>query len=500
VLVAFSVASYQQQPRPPVVYPDDAWPLIGAKVDGVLDLRRTGFTSTGFVLLERMWFALTSFSTANARVIPFAFYLAIGPTAMVVGRWLGLRFAAALVGAALLVTSPELASMATHAKQYTFEVVASLVLIGLAASVLRAPDRLRRWVAFVAGGAGALLMSFALVGIVVSGAAVGLLAMSRAGVGRRSARAVIALVATLAVFCVGLYLLLRPVIPFHALESFWERSYITSPERAGRLIARLFRLGFALPVVTALAVIVAAGLVVWRRPMLALLLGLPFGFAVVAAIAKAAPIGGGRTEVWLYPAVTAMVAVGVDVMLDEVARRGARSPVHSGQLVAGLSGIAVAIVVALLLVQAGRGFPGGADEYGGTIYPRFPNVEPLVDALEARRAPADLVVVSPAFAFSYPLYAPQRIRTHPTERNVAGWYPDLRGVDELMGTTCCSPDVAAFRTRTLGVDRVWTIDAPDARFPLGSWYAVELRRAGFAPVHVARAGLGRLTRWSRHGE
>jgi hypothetical protein len=501
LLVAYSVASYRQQPHPPVVYNDDAWPLIGAKVDGLLDLRRTGFTSTGFMLLERLWFGLTSFSTGNARVIPFAFFLAIGPTAVLVGRWLGLHLAAALVGAALLVTSPELASMATHAKQYTFEVVASLVLLGLAGSVLRAPDRLRRWVAFAGVGAASMLMSFALVGIVVSGAAVALLALLRGGVDRRTVRSAVLVIAVLAVFSAGLYLLLRPVIPFDALESFWEDFYITSPHSARWTLVRMFQLGFAWPALMGVAVVISTVVVGWRRPMLALLFGLPFGFGVVLAIAKAAPIGGGRTDVWLYAALALMVAVAVDVVITEVPRRWQPSTAGSRVPVARvLSAIAVVAAAALLLGQAGRGFPGGPDEYGQTSYRAVTNIEPLVDALEAGRGSKDLVVVAPVLTFQYPLYAPQRARTHFTDSNVAGWYPDLRGVDDIMGGSYLVRDKAAFEKRMQSADRVWTLDTPGGRYPLAPGYAELLTRAGFTRTEVSRVRRGLLTRWDRRGE
>ena len=131
----------RNQPRPPIDYGDDAWTLIGWRAHRLIDFRRAAYTSFGFAALVRIWLDVVSFTTVHARWLTMLFTFTAGPTLFLVVLRMRIRYSAALLGAVLLVTSPELVSMGTHVKQYSFDVLSGIVLIGLSAAViLRCPS------------------------------------------------------------------------------------------------------------------------------------------------------------------------------------------------------------------------------------------------------------------------------------------------------------------------------------------------------------------------
>jgi hypothetical protein len=121
-------------------------------------------------------------------------------------------------------------------------------------------------------------------------------------------------------------------------------------------------------------------LLVARRvvPVLLLVVG-PLAVALVLAAAQEAPLGTGRTDIYLYPG----LAMAIGLAVDELAGISAR-----------LTAAAVAVAV---LVTAVSFDPAVA-------YPKR-YARPLVDELNRSAAPSDAILVRPSDDFAFGLYS-----------------------------------------------------------------------------------------------
>ncbi|MEJ7582634.1 MAG: hypothetical protein WKF43_00845 [Acidimicrobiales bacterium] len=90
----------------------------------------------------------TGFSSQGARLLPFALGVAIGPVFALVALRMRQRLVPAVpavLGAALLVAAPTLASYSVRVKQYTLEVVLVTVSVGLGWATVRRAASARLW-------------------------------------------------------------------------------------------------------------------------------------------------------------------------------------------------------------------------------------------------------------------------------------------------------------------------------------------------------------------
>lgn len=463
-LVVIAVLANRAQPRPATVYGDDAWTLIGWRAHRFIDFRRAAYTSFGFVLLARFWLDVVGFSGVHARWLPMLLTLATGPTFLLVALRMRIRYPAALLGAVVIVTSPELVSMGTHVKQYSLDVLLGIVILGVAVALIRAPGSTRIWVAFGLVSIASLIGSFAIIGIVVAGAFVGLLAIirDRHELARRAVATGLVTIAVVGVFAVAWYtFMLKPIIPTEALREFWRFAYIDLGDwgHTRQLFTWMFRDGFGTPLW--LSVIVVAGatvLVAMRRPLHAVLFGTPLVIALAASVTEQAPFGAGRTDTWFYAPMIFMVVTALDIGLaraEHTERDGSSSAARTRTPMASRVALVV-VAIALMLVFVARDFPGGPDAYGKGVFPGQANAIRLIEQLDKHRAPDDLVVLAPAFAFMYPLYAPQPLVTEESDRNVAGWYPKLDGVNTLISSNFRDP-VPGIRKHVGDAATVWLL-------------------------------------------
>jgi hypothetical protein len=298
-----------------------------------------------------------------------------------------------------------------------------------------------------------------------------------------------------------------------ALRDFWSDFYLSEPHGTPnrppfwhivdtahdgllahdwRRVESLFSGAFTGPVLAlAVGFVVASVVVAVRRPLYALLFGTPVLIAVVASLARLAPFGGGRVDVWLYAPMTFMVAVAVDVVLGPrrnadtsapaTPRRRSSAATMRGLVVgAGAIGLAVVWMVSIPSPEVFT----------------WPDVVPLVDEMEATRSPRDLVVVSGPLMFNYALFAPQPFTTSISDRNATHFAPNVEGVHAMNWAEFPAP-MREFRARLDHADGVWLLDTPEIIYPLGAAPRTELARRGFARVTESRSGGGALEHWVR---
>lgn len=126
---------------------------------------------------------------------------------------------------------------------------------------------------------------------------------------------------------------------------------------------------------------VSALVALWRCWREALVVLTPFAATIAASALGLMPYGGGRTDIHLLAP-----AVGViGLALREVARHRRRW----GLAVAGTAGVVVLVA--------------GATRYEPPVYPGH-DLRPLVEMVEARASPGDLVMVYPSARYSFALY------------------------------------------------------------------------------------------------
>lgn len=366
---------------PSSLWLDDAWAALVSRV-GVGEAVGMGLTAPGMAVLQWAVFRVAGFSELAAQALPFAFGVA-GPALLylVLVRH-RLRPPAALVGAALLLASPVHLEFSSRVKQYTLDAVLVIGLLHLAWSVVEAPGRARRWAALAVGAGVAVALSASVVPVAGGGFLAGLVAAWRRD--RAVPRPALLAGAGFGLFALAWWaVVLRPVLS-PALREYWSGQYVplsggvrAAVSALGDRVEALFA-GFSpvAPEVMLVAVLVAAVVVARRRPELAVLAAAPAVAAVGLAVAELAPLGGGRTDTYLYPCLALVVAVALDGL-----PRGVAWPVA---------------VVALVGLVAAAPVPGP--------YPPE-DLRPLVAELERARRPGDTVLVYSAARWAYGLYA-----------------------------------------------------------------------------------------------
>ena len=231
----------------------------------------------------------------------------------------------------------------------------------------------------------ALVGSFAVIGIVVAGALAGLFEVVRTD-GLRSRSAFRALIAcgVAGTFSIVWYaFVLLPIIPTEALRQFWTFAYLGTGDlvHARQLFTWMFQSAFGVPYWAGTIVLIAATVVVAiRRPAHAILFGLPVVIAIGASVANQAPFGSGRTDTWFYAPMIFMVISALDIGLERLdRRRGERDPKAIGSAARRGGAAIVGIAVAMVILFAVRGYPGGSSAYGGYAFRTQSNGVPLIN-------------------------------------------------------------------------------------------------------------------------
>jgi Dolichyl-phosphate-mannose-protein mannosyltransferase len=378
-LLALAVVIRRGPLGPRSLWLDDAWPALVTRV-AWSRITVVGLTSPGFSAILKAWTHVVGFSDTHAQQPAFAFGV-LGPALVyLTGRRMALRTMPALVAATILLVSRNHVIYSSRVKQYTLDALLSTVIILLAVRLLDHPEQVSRWAALVATAALATVAS-SLVLPTVSGA---FLAAFYAAWKRPGARRVaISAVGTYGLFAIAWWAIaLRPRIN-PALRSYWSAFYIrmnlSFPRDLGIALWRLAHgISWAPTLATLIVLVIAAAVVVWRRSELAILLLTPLAVAATLSTLHVAPLGAGRTDVNLYPALALLVGVALGELRMKV-------PV----------GLAVAGVLLVALAATNRAAPPYPSE----------NMRGAVAALTSKVRPSDEVLVYWAGRYPFALYA-----------------------------------------------------------------------------------------------
>ncbi|MGI8757901.1 MAG: hypothetical protein ACR2K0_01175 [Acidimicrobiales bacterium] len=404
---------------PSSLWLDDAWLALSSRAGGLDEVVMVGATAPGFAALLAGVLAVAGFSEIGAQALPFAFGVAAAPGLYLVARRMGLARPAAIAGAALMVSAPLHILYSGRVKPFTADALGAMVVLLAGWRVVERPQVGRRWAWLGAASVVATVVSAAAAATIAGAYLAGLPAAATA----RHRRLGPALAATggFAVFALAWWAAVFRHASTPALRAYWADHYVdvgTGPVNAGgdllRGLAGVTRGLAALPPALGwLVVVVAAAVVVARRPRLAVLLLAPLAVAVVLATLELAPLGGGRTDIHLYPALALLVAVAVQL----AASRALRPSVHANTDAAPrpparpLAGTgAVAALVGVLAI-------------GAAPSPAYPaeDVRPLVAAVENLARPDDGIVVYSASRWAYALYAGRPVELRRDRRSANGF-------------------------------------------------------------------------------
>lgn len=488
LLVVFAAWLRAPGLAPSSLWLDDAWVALVHRTDSWQELRYVGFAAPGFVAGLKGWLEVVGPSALTAQLPAFLAGVLAPAAAFLLGRWRRWHRAAALLAGMVLVTSPIAITYATRVKQYTVEALLGVVLLALALWLLDDRADRRRWVAFLGVGGAATVVSAFLAPTVGAG----LLAVLVAELRDRDRTGVVRAVGwglAYALAALGWYLAVLAPAVTSSISGFWAEDFLTVDAGLGAFVASVGDgmagvLAGLLPLPVWLGAVLLAAAVVavvaGRELEVAVLLLTPSVVAVGLAGLQLAPLGGGRTDVHLYPSLALLLAAGVAVGLRVGAVPGRWWP---GAGVVGALGLSVALVWA-------------AEPVAG--YPRH-DVRPLVDEVEDRATADEVILVYPSTVWAYALYSgsPVELVADP----VSSWgfsprFDDPRIVVLPPGRDDPSaylPTVASLAGTDTEV--VWLV-ATHWRDDLEGLRA-QLEDAGFVGEEVARRDGARLERYER---
>jgi hypothetical protein len=408
VVVALLVAAVglgRSALAPASLWRDDAWVALVHRAP-LTDALRMGVTSPGFSLGLRLWLTVVGFSELRAQIPEFAAFVLTPALLYMFARRVGLQWPVAILAAGLLLTAPPFVAVAGRVKSYSFDALAGVLSMWLAWLVVEQPESDLRWAALGVGAAVLTAVTSSVAGVVVGGFVVALIVAWKAHALFR--RRVVAAVGGYAAFGLlwWLFFISRAttpslkvsfggaMIPGRPGQSRWAGVYA----RLGDLAGHFTRLAVHhVPVALAfLAVAVAIGTA--RRLELTLLLIAPVVIAVILAIKKVAPLGGGapisangsRIDVHLYPSVALLFAMGfVDLLTVGSELR----------LVHRLAAPVLTVVVVGGLLLTAR----------TSTYPQE-DTKALIQEAERSIRPGDLLVVQTDARYAFGLYSRAPIR------------------------------------------------------------------------------------------
>ncbi len=340
------------------LFRDDAWVALTRKVPWHVAWHMVG-TAPGFVLFEKVWVSFTAPSTWWAQIPTLVASIVAIPVVAMVARYFGLGRWASLLACSFIVISRMDVQYATHLKPYAHDLVAGAVLL---AAAKWADDGRSAW-PFATLAVLCAATSFTVLPLV---AGCGLVLAWRAARRRDLRRFVLPGAVTLAPLIV-LYLAVRSGISPRLRQS-WQSNFVSYHSLHGfahsiRSIVSGVVWGFAdttphwhVPGFSKLliaGVVVSVLIAVCRRREMALVWG-ALGGGVFAAVAHLSPLGTGRTDAYLYPALALLVASGVEAAVTWV--RSRRQEVATA--------LTALIAVAVLFTVADRvthrfSYPGG---------------------------------------------------------------------------------------------------------------------------------------------
>jgi hypothetical protein len=300
---------------------DDAWAALSAR-EGLGTAVHMWVTAPGYLFLQRAFMLVTPDTATWAQIPAFVAGVACIPAMYAVARRYGLGRVAGVVTAGIVSVSPIAAGSATRVKEYEADFLLSCLLLVLAESTRRRPGP-RQVTALAAASVVAFLCSASVAPVVV---AVWLtVAWSTLHRPPRPRHVAVGLGAT-AVGC-GLVALAFDAHVSPRIQVFWGRYFVhhSSPHAfvtsvgsvTWHLLASLFGVttltGAARALVVLLCIALAIAGLYRNASMLAPALAVVVAY--LAAVAHRVPLGTGRTDLYLYPALLLLFAAGATTLV-----------------------------------------------------------------------------------------------------------------------------------------------------------------------------------------
>jgi hypothetical protein len=364
------------------LYRDDAWVALTTRVP-LGTAARMVVTTPGFVLAERAWIGWFGHNLVLEQLPTFLASVAGIAVVGRLARWWGLSAPASLVAAGLVAVANADVVYATRVKPYAFDLLAACLVLWLAESIRRDGAGRELWLAV----ASVCICAFSLTPVpLVIGVwvALGVDALVRKRLSMRLVASAVVTAAGLA----ALWLAVKGGVS-PRLRSSWDGHYlVVSSAHAFAHSARTIvdglvaGIGVTTPSLglhglggidrVAILAFGVLGLIAWRRQLLPLAAVLS---AVVLSIPSIVPLGTGRTDAYLYPALAMLVAEGAAVTWRAIARW-----------------LAPALVVALAGTVAFAGLLGADRVLHAPSYPGG-NFAVVAAKLHHDLATGDLVVI-----------------------------------------------------------------------------------------------------------
>ena len=372
---------------PSSLWLDDAWQTLIIKARTWHDIKLVSLTAPGYTLALKGWFDLAGFSELRAQLPGLTCALMLPGATYAAARAWGIGRFGALLGGSLMAFSPTLLMVGTRVKQFSLNALLALGLIWIASRIVDTGPSLSRWAGLLGLCIGAIVVSGA-VAPVAGGVIVVVIAVTwRRDRGRRPV-ALLALAGFLLFSLIWWFFYLRNAVN-PALRNFWNAFYVgvRNPWEAlggtGRALLHLTRHFADLPALVPAVGLLLAALIGMRLARdRTLLLITPIFVALVLAALRLAPLGGGRTDTYLYPGLALLAATALDGL--GLRRRFPVVPMVTATLIAWV----------VFLSQ-----PVG--------YPQE-DVRPLVQIMDAS-APSTQTIVYPNAQFAYALYTSRSV-------------------------------------------------------------------------------------------
>jgi hypothetical protein len=383
VLLGGAVALRARPLAPHSLWIDDAWVSLLWKVHTVEDVRRISVASPGFVAILKVWFHFAHFSALRAQLPAFVCGVLAPPGVYLAARAWRLGRPAALLAAGLVLTSPMHIRYSSRVKAFAAEALAAAIVLVIADRLLAQPRRASRWYAFGAASALATILSAPLGIVVVPGFVAGFVAARRE---RDIPRAAVQVSALFACFAAAFYLLaIRGAIDTN-LVAYWRDYYISHHSigsafsSLGHDFTRLAHGFTPLPAaLTLLALAASAWFTIRTRPDRAVLLFGPLVLATALAALQRNPLGGGRTDIYLYANLAIAIAIGADALFARL--RGS---------IAATTAVGVVVLLSIITLPV----------------PRYPkeDLRSMLAIVEAHAVRRDEILLYPKTRFATALY------------------------------------------------------------------------------------------------
>jgi hypothetical protein len=232
------------------------------------------------------------------------------------------------------------------------------------------------------------------------------------------------------------------------LHEFWKPAFVSWNHGIGsgttqiyeRLRATVAGFSWLDPRLTLLILLAGGVVVAVRRPILGVAIWTSIAVAVALAALQVAPLGGGRTDIYLFPLFALMIGNGI----DETARMLQRHPAA-----VAIAGVGCVLAAAAWLTASTQ-----------RVVPRYTleDTRPLVHLVERSRHPGDLTLIYPSTNFAYGLYTRFPIRLVHDDRYQTSFHVQPRDPRTVVLPMARDhPDRYERALQAITAPRVWLI-------------------------------------------